>query len=115
MFSSSIMLGQSISNNKLKYDNQFRPYIEITVTNDSFSDITSLEFEIVYTWTNIGRNFLTKDPRKNTTRNQIVEITIPEMSKKTITFQMQTIEDYKPYGISLKRVRYKNGKVKQLK
>lgn len=114
-FIPSLMWGQSISNNRLRFDNQFRPYVEVTVTNDSFSNITSMEFEIIYSWKSIGRNFLSKDPRRKTTRNQIVEIVIPEMSSKNISFYIPNVEDYEPYGITLNKVRYSNGKVKKLK
>ena len=50
-------MGQSIHDSKLKHDNQFRPYVEISVTNDSFTDITSIDFGIVYSWKNVGRIF----------------------------------------------------------
>lgn len=106
--------GQKISNNKLRFDNQFRPYVEVSVTNDSFSEITSMDFEITYSWKRVGNNFMTKDPRRNTTRNQIVEIVIPEMTVKHITFYIPMVDDYEPYGITLKRVRYVDGKVKHL-
>lgn len=107
--------GQKISNNKLKFDNQFRPYVEVSVTNDSFSDITSMDFEITYSWKRVGQNFMTKDPRRNTTRNQIVEIIIPEMITKPISFYIPNVEEYEPYSIRLNKVRYANGKVKQVK
>ena len=107
--------GQKISNNKLRFDNQFRPYVEISVTNDSFSVITSMDFEITYSWKGVGKNFMTKDPRRNTLRNQIVEIIIPEMTTKSISFYIPNVEDYEPYSIRLNKVRYANGKVEQIK
>lgn len=114
-FIPSLMWGQSISNNRLRFDNQFRPYVETTVTNDSFTDMTSIECEIVYSWERIGQNFLTKDPRKNTSRTQIVEVTIPAMSKKSITFYIPMVEEYEPTRIFLNKVRYSDGKVKKIK
>ncbi len=107
--------GQKISNNKLRFDNQFRPYVEVSVTNDSFSEITSMNFEITYSWKRVGKNFMTKDPRRNTTRNQIVEIVVPEMTTKSISFYIPNVEEYEPYSIRLDKIRYANGKVKQIK
>lgn len=115
VFIPSPMLGQSISNSRLRFDNQFRPYVEVTVTSNSFSNFTNKEFEIIYSWKSIGRNFLSKDPRIKTMRNQIVEIVIPEMSSKDISFYIPNIDDYEPYGITLNQVRYATGKVKKLK
>mgnify|MGYP001055594001 FL=1 len=109
------IMGQSIHDSKLKHDNQFRPYVEISVTNDSFTEITSIDFGIVYSWKNVGRIFLTKDPRRNTTRDQIVEIIIPAMSKKRIQFYIPMVDNYEPYSINLNRVRYYDGKVKKVK
>lgn len=107
--------GQKISNSKLRFDNQFRPYVEVSVTNDSFSEITSMNFEITYSWKRVGKNFMTKDPRRNTTRNQIVEIVVPEMTTKSISFYIPNVEEYEPYSIRLDKIRYANGKVKQIK
>lgn len=107
--------GQKISNRKLRFDNQFRPYVEVSVTNDSFSEITSMNFEITYSWKRVGKNFMTKDPRRNTTRNQIVGIVVPEMTTKSISFYIPNVEEYEPYSIRLDKIRYANGKVKQIK
>lgn len=115
LFCSLAIMGQSIHDSNLKHDNQFRPYVEISVTNDSFTDIASIDFGIVYSWKNVGRNFLTKDPRRNTTRDQIVEIIIPAMSKKRIQFYIPMVDNYEPYSINLNRVRYSDGKVKKIK
>lgn len=115
VFIPSLMWGQSISNNRLRFDNQFRPYVETTVTNDSFTKITSIEIEVVYSWKRVGQNFLTKDPRKNTSRAQIVEVTIPAMSKKSISFYIPIVEEYEPTRIFLNKVRYSDGKVKEIK
>lgn len=115
VFIPSLMLGQSISNNRLRFDNQFRPYVETTVANDSFTNITSIEIEVVYSWKRVSQNFLTKDPRKNTSRAQIVEVTIPAMSKKSISFYIPIVEEYEPTRIFLNKVRYSDGKVKEIK
>lgn len=116
VFIPSLMLGQSISNNRLRFDNQFRPYVETTITNDSFTnDITTIEIEVVYSWKRVSQNFLTKDPRKNTSRAQIVEVTIPAMSKKIISFYIPIVEEYEPTRIFLNKVRYSDGKVKEIK
>lgn len=74
-----------------------------------------MDFEITYSWKRVGKNFLTKDPRKNTMRNQIVEIIIPEMTTKSISFYIPNVEEYEPYCIRLNKVRYANGKVKQIR
>lgn len=115
LFCSLAIMGQSIHDNKLKHDNQFRPYVEISVTNDSFTDITSIDFGIVYSWKNVSRDFGTLDFRKKPTRNQIVEVTIPAMSTKRIQFYIPMVDNYEPYSINLNRVRYSDGKVKEVK
>lgn len=112
---SPALMAQELSNTKLNYDDSFRPYVVTTVTNSDYTQqITSIEFEIEYT-RNWGRMFDNiTDPTYYSREKTIVRENIPSRSSKTFTFYIPQVEDYKPYRITILRIRFANGNVKTI-
>ena len=112
---SPALMAQELSNTKLNYDDSFRPYVVTTVTNSDYTQqITSIEFEIEYT-RNWGRMFDNiTDPTYYSREKTIVRENIPSRSSKTFTFYIPQLEDYKPYRITILRIRFANGNVKTI-
>lgn len=112
---SPALMAQELSNSKLKYDDSFRPYVVATVTNSDYTQrITSIEFEIEYT-RNWGRMFDNiTDPTYYAREKTVVREDIPARSSRTLTFYIPLLEDYKPYKITILRIRFANGNVKTI-
>lgn len=108
-------MAQELSNTKLNYDDSFRPYVVTTVTNSDYTQqITSIEFEIEYT-RNWGRMFDNiTDPTYYSREKIIVRENIPSRSSKTFTFYIPQLDDYKPYRITILRIRFANGEVRTI-
>lgn len=112
---SPALMAQELSNTKLNYDDSFRPYVVTTVTNSDYTQqITSIEFEIEYTrnWGKMFDNIT--DPTYYSREKTIVRGNIPSRSSKTFTFYIPQLEDYKPYRITILRIRFANGNVKTI-
>ena len=112
---SPTLMAQELSNTKLNYDDSFRPYVVTTVTNSDYTQqITSIEFEIEYTrnWGKMFDNIT--DPTYYSREKTIVRGNIPSRSSKTFTFYIPQLEDYKPYRITILRIRFANGNVKTI-
>ena len=112
---SPALMAQELSNTKLNYDDSFRPYVVTTVTNSDYTQqITSIEFEIEYT-RNWGRMFDNiTDPTYYTRKKKVVRKDIPARSSRTLTFYISQLEDYKPYRITILRIRYANGDIRTI-
>lgn len=111
---SPALMAQELSNTKLNYDDSFRPYVVTTVTNSDYTQqITSIEFEIEYTrnWGKMFDNIT--DPTYYSREKTIVRGNIPSRSSKTFTFYIPQLEDYKPYRVTILRIRFANGNIKQ--
>jgi len=110
---SPALMAQELSNTKLNYDDSFRPYVVTTVTNSDYTQqITSIEFEIEYTrnWGKMFDNIT--DPTYYSREKTIVRGNIPSRSSKTFTFYIPQLEDYKPYRVTILRIRFANGNIK---
>lgn len=102
------ILSQDIQNSKLKYDNDFKPYIETTIKNTEQKNITNVEFEITY-----KREYSSMwDVTAFEYKKKVMKIYIPAQSNKFISFYILDIEDYRPLMVSLKRIRFSDGTVK---
>ena len=75
---------------------------------------TVSEFEIEYTrnWGKMFDNIT--DPTYYSREKTIVRGNIPSRSSKTFTFYIPQVEDYKPYRITILRIRFANGNVKTI-
>lgn len=112
---SPALMAQELSNTKLNYDDNFRPYVVTTVTNSDYTQqITSIEFEIEYTrnWGKMFDNIT--DPTYYSREKTIVRGNIPSRSSKTFTFYIPQLEDYKPYRVTILRIRFANGNIKTI-
>lgn len=112
---SPALMAQELSNTKLNYDDSFRPYVVTTVTNSDYTQqITSIEFEIEYTrsWGKMFDNIT--DPTYYSREKTIVRGNIPSRSSKTFTFYIPQLEDYKPYRVTILRIRFANGNIKTI-
>lgn len=112
---SPALMAQELSNTKLNYDDSFRPYVVTTVTNSDYTQqITSIEFEIEYT-RNWGRMFDNiTDPTYYARKKKVVREDIPARSSKTLTFYIPQLDNYKPYRITILRIRFANGDAKTI-
>lgn len=112
---SPALMAQELSNTKLNYDDSFRPYVVTTVTNSDYTQqITSIEFEIEYTrnWGKMFDNIT--DPTYYSREKTIVRGNIPSRSSKTFTFYIPQLEDYKPYRVTILRIRFADGNIKTI-
>lgn len=98
-------LAQRITYAKAKYDNNWNPYIVITIYNSSNKTIVAVEFVVEYKYPSMWDVM-----RYKTTK---VNVVIKPKQSKTIKYYPPKDGNYKPIRQTLDKVLFSNGTIKE--
>lgn len=99
---------QDIENSKLKYDENFNPYIETTIKNTQSKAITTIEF--IITHKREYSDFF--DFTALEYKEEMVKVYIPAYSNKFISFYISEVKYCRPCNIRFSKVRFDDEDVK---
>lgn len=93
---------------KLRYDESFNPYVELSLTNVSSKFVTTIVFEVYYK----DRSKPQEDISTVSIESVVVPFSIPPKQRKTVRFGIPKGRgNASPSAYTVKKVRYEDGTI----